>query len=280
MTLAPMLAAEPDSLKNKTRTARTVALAALIVRYVMDDGRGLEEKKDGHRALAEVTAGIPMVTGKDGQASQHTARLRNPPYLAEFARFPSAWDREVLDCELVDGVLWVFDLADSSRPLYQRRGDLLVLFDVWEPDPALFRLVPQATTTQAKAEMALRCVAEGWEGLVAKDLASPYRPGLRSDAWVKLKDVNEADLEVMEVGFEGRDNVVLGAHDGDELVEVGHASTHGKGAIGVGDVVVVRFARFTEGGRLLFPRIQRRRTDKAAEDCTIDQLVGAPDRVS
>lgn len=281
--LAPMLADEPADWRRLSQAAHDEALAARIVRYVMDADWALERKMDGHRAFVEVDGGVPTVIGKNGQASQHTARLRTPPYLAEFARFPNQ-RAEVLDCELVGGVLWVFDLVgDASRPantpapadqpLRLRRLDLSILFDVWTPLPDLFRLVPQATTTKAKADLARRCVDERWEGLVAKRLGSSYRPGRRCDDWIKLKPVHESDLVVMAVGFEERDNVVLGAYDGDTLVEVGHASTHGKGEIGVDDVVVVRFARYTDGGRLLFPRIQGRRTDKAAGDCTIDQLV-------
>ena len=36
----------------------------------------------------------------------------------------------------------------------------------------------------------------GWEGLVAKRADAPYRPGRRSDDWLKLKCVHEQELVV------------------------------------------------------------------------------------
>jgi len=280
-----MLAAEPDRLKGLTRAARTTALADLIVRYVVEPGWALERKYDGDRLMVDVVAGIPTAIGRDGQRSKHQDLLRSPAFMAAFSRLPAGdWTRVVFDCELVDGILWIFDLVTvevehvavvtPEMALAWRSGDgyLGAMLVSWNPGP-LFQLVVSATTVEDKAAMAQRCVAEGWEGLVAKRLDSAYRPGRCAD-WVKLKDVNEADCVVMELGFEGRDNAVLGVHVDGVLTEVGHASTHGKPALAVGDVVTIRYARFTEGGRLLFPRIQGGpRSDKAAADCTIDQLV-------
>jgi ATP-dependent DNA ligase len=289
-TLAPMLATEPDVLKTtKTLGAHTSALASLIARYVEDPGWVLERKYDGDRMMVDILNGHPTAIGRDGQigaACKHHDRMRSTAYLAAFSRMPAR--HCLLDCELVDGALWVFDLVTigdpdgftrvhPEDPLSVRRSALEDLFATWEPGP-LFHLAAQATTAEDKCALALACIRDKAEGLVAKRRDSPYQLDRQSLDWVKLKPIHEADLVVMALGVDGRDNAVLGAYDGGEVVEVGHASTHGKAAMSVNDVVVVRYDHFTAGGRLHFPRIMRRRGDKPAAACTIDQLVGGRTR--
>ena len=62
-----------------------------------------------------------------------------------------------------------------------------------------------------------------------------------------------------------------------ELIEIGAASTIGKGAVALGDVWVVTFLNVgnPEFPRLFQPRLVTRRDDKAAAECTIDQFAGA-----
>ncbi len=50
------------------------------------------------------------------------------------------------------------------------------------------------------AELLAQTKADGWEGIVAKRADSPYLPGKRSSAWVKIK--NENDLEVAIIGWQ------------------------------------------------------------------------------
>jgi bifunctional non-homologous end joining protein LigD len=39
-------------------------------------------------------------------------------------------------------------------------------------------------------------LAQGWEGIVAKRLDSPYRPAARNGAWLKAKHPHARDLQV------------------------------------------------------------------------------------
>jgi bifunctional non-homologous end joining protein LigD len=73
--------------------------------------------------------------------------------------------------------------------------------------------------------------AQGLEGVVAKRLDSPYEPGRRSSAWIKIK--NRPSQEVVVGGWlpgEGRREATLGAltvgvHDGGRLVYAGRVGS-------------------------------------------------------
>jgi ATP-dependent DNA ligase len=189
-----------------------------------------------------------------------------------------------LDGELMpDGTMWVFDLVNMDRddntqvlpsdPFTWRHRWLVDTFETWQPPSTMFRLAPTAFSYEAKLELALDCVRRATEGVIARKLTAPYRPGTRSTNMVKLKFIHDADLVVMSIGFEGRDNVVLGAYTPEgKLIEVGRASAHGKGAFAEDDVVVVRYNYMSRDGRLVGPRIIRRRTDKPATECSTEQL--------
>jgi bifunctional non-homologous end joining protein LigD len=70
-------------------------------------------------------------------------------------------------------------------------------------------------------------LARGWEGLVAKELDSPYHAGRRSRAWRKIKVVRRQEC-VVAGWTEGRGSrayfgaLLLGVWDGGALVYVGH----------------------------------------------------------
>ena len=78
-----------------------------------------------------------------------------------------------------------------------------------------------------------RATAEGWEGLIVKDAASPYQAGRRSPAWRKLKLLNQDDFVV--AGWTEPRNTrarfgalllgVYGDAPGRPLVYVGHTGT-------------------------------------------------------
>jgi bifunctional non-homologous end joining protein LigD len=56
--------------------------------------------------------------------------------------------------------------------------------------------------------------SRGIEGVIAKRLDSPYRPGLRTAAWVKTKHFDRARFDVLGVAptSEGRYSLLLGWH--------------------------------------------------------------------
>jgi bifunctional non-homologous end joining protein LigD len=74
-------------------------------------------------------------------------------------------------------------------------------------------------------------VASRLEGLVAKHRASLYRPGARTDQWLKLKGKLTDDFVIggFSQGLRARAStfgaLLLGQHDGDRLVYAGHVGT-------------------------------------------------------
>ena len=189
------------------------------------------------------------------------------------------------------------DLVD--RPLAARRDVLDELV------PAPFRL-PSIVTADAEAAAVFMAdaVARGLEGVMVKDLSSPYAAGRRGGAWRKVKPVHTFDLVVLAAEWgHGRrhgwlSNLHLGARSDDGFVMVGKTF---KGmtdellrwqtaelqqiAIATGEeesrhVVHVRPERVVEvaidgvqrsprypgGVALRFARIRRYRPDKSAAD--------------
>jgi bifunctional non-homologous end joining protein LigD len=75
-----------------------------------------------------------------------------------------------------------------------------------------------------------RAKKEQLEGLIAKEVTSPYQPGRRSPAWRKIKVVQEQEF-VVGGWTEPRQTrshfgaLLLGVYDGDDLVYVGHTGT-------------------------------------------------------
>ncbi len=150
---------------------------------------------------------------------------------------------------------------------------------------------------------------QGGEGVIAKQLDSPYRPGERK-GMVKVKRVRTADCVVVgwrpgkEEGTVG--SLILGLYDGDELRVVGHTSglrakqkrelvetlaPYATGERGSGDpsrwsadrdlewialrpelVVEVSFDHVSAGRIRHGSKIIRWREDKSPRQCTYDQL--------
>jgi bifunctional non-homologous end joining protein LigD len=73
--------------------------------------------------------------------------------------------------------------------------------------------------------------AQGLEGIVAKRLDSPYTPGRRTHAWVKVKNVRRTDVVIGgwlpgEGARSGRFGaLVVGCYDDGELIYVGRVGT-------------------------------------------------------
>lgn len=282
MTFKPMLAADGDVNRLVTTDERRPG-------FDRDDAWCYQQKYNGDRVLVAITLGQVDVFGRDGQRSQWKHKFATRAHQAAYATLADLGvHMVVLDGELITetGVMWVFDIVTlesgapprvpavlGSDPYRRRLRALTDLFEQWAPPETLFRLAPTAIGTVAKLELALDCVRRCTEGVIARKLDGTYQPGARSTRMLKLKFIHDADLVVMAIGFEGRDNVVLGAYTPEgKLIEVGRASAHGKGSFATDDVVVVRYNYMSRDGRLVGPRILRKRTDKPAIECSTEQL--------
>lgn len=265
--IRPMLATE-------VTTSRLQAL-------VEDDNARLELKIDGHRVIIHVESGKAKAFGRNGQPSQHEGLLRTRRFAEALAPVNVPL---VLDCELVGDTFHVFDLPVAGYPLditlsssfETRREALERLFSFWAPNPALFRLVHSASTTEEKARLAADCVEAQVEGVMAKFRQAPYKQGpTRSPSVLKIKFTKDIELEVTGLRFEGRDNCILSCYRDGERVTVGRAKTSARHSPKIGEVWTVRYLHLGVNGKLVNPRLIRKRTDKDASECDYHELVRA-----
>jgi len=172
-------------------------------------------------------------------------------------------------------------------------------------------LAPALTAESAeKLEEIFSAARErGNEGLMIKDLNSPYTPGRRGKSWLKLKK-ELATLDVVVTAVEwghGKRNKVLSDYtfavrDGDTLLNVGKAysgltyveiaemtewfkahtiedqgfrrTVEPKIVLEVAFNNMMRSSRHESGYALRFPRILRLRTDKSADEIDTLETVG------
>ncbi len=168
-------------------------------------------------------------------------------------------------------------------------------------------LAPALTADSAEhlEEIFLAARQRGNEGLMVKDLISPYTPGRRGKSWLKLKK-ELATLDVVVTAVEwghGKRNKVLSDYtfavrEGDELLNVGkaysgltdaeiaemtqwflehtiedrgfHRTVEPRIVLEVAFNNMMRSSRHESGYALRFPRILRIRTDKSVDE--IDTL--------
>lgn len=255
---------------------------------VADRERIFEPKLDGDGVVVQIVSGVVTALGRQGQVVKHNPLFQTGKHAAELARLGMVTLK--MDGELIGTTLHVFDLplagpVTRGTPWADRHAALVTLFDTWQPDPACFRLVPVASTPAAKSKLVKTQRARGAEGVVVKHQYGLYRNAERHDDCRKVKFTHEADLVVIAVRPNGKDNAHLGAYRNGELVKVGQCSLIGKPIVHVGDVVVVEYLYFMD--QLVQPRLRRvRPRDPAAGDhkpaskCTYDQLVGTDKSVA
>jgi len=173
------------------------------------------------------------------------------------------------------------------------------------PAPVIRVSVATADSPQHLAETFEKALERGNEGLMIKDLESPYTPGRRGRAWLKLKrELATLDVVVtaVEWGHGKRANVLsdytFAVRDGDKLLNVGKAYSgltdaeiatmtrwflehtladqgfvrlvEPKIVLEVAFSAVMRSDRHESGFALRFPRILRLRDDKSPDE--IDTL--------
>ena len=196
----------------------------------------------------------------------------------------------------LDGTDWM------DRPLQERRARMAQLL----PGPMLVRQVLAETVEQAQ-DAFQQAVAQGYEGVVVKDLQGPWQAGRRAAKWVKVKPRHTLDLVVLgaEWGYGRRtgklSNLHLAARDGERLVMVGKTfkgltdellrwqterfqqleTRRTRAAVLIAPEVVVEVAvdgvqqstRYPGGVALRFARVLRYREDKtAAEATSLDEV--------
>jgi DNA ligase D-like protein (predicted ligase) len=194
-------------------------LATLTESYFSDPGWIFERKLDGVRVIGvRAGHGVKLYSrnGKDMTGGF--------PELAE-ALCAGAPDGSVVDGEIVafDGEQTSFarlqgrlGLTDPSRARATGIAVTLYLFDLLMLDGDDLTGVPlrerkallrdaidfedplrfSAHRNADGQEYLKQACESGWEGLIAKRADAPYRPGRRTDSWLKFKCVHEQELVI------------------------------------------------------------------------------------
>jgi bifunctional non-homologous end joining protein LigD len=221
-------------------------LATLVAEPFDKSGWVYEEKYDGDRILAYKEG--PRVLLLSRNSKDNTSRF--PNIAAAIGKLRPA-------TLLLDGEVVVFDRKRVSRfqLLQQDRGEpRYAVFDCLfadgkdlrrEPLSARRAALEQFVSPQGVLLLSRRLAANGlrayeiakrrgYEGLVAKDLSSPY-VGKRSKSWLKVK-VHQED-EFVIVGYTSPagsrkyfGSLLLGAHENGKLRYVGKVGTGFSGA--------------------------------------------------
>jgi len=189
------------------------------------------------------------------------------------------------------------DLMEAAQS--ERRRQLKTLFRATERVKITEAMV--SDRIEEEERFFKQAIKTGHEGLIAKDLEAPYRPGKRTDCWMKLKPEFET-LDVVVVGGiwgSGRrrgslSSLILAVRDKDRYRTVGKVGTgfseevlqsltarlepliiaaHGlrveiepKVVIEVDFQEIQKTKAYTSGYALRIPRFRRERTDKSTRE--------------
>lgn len=236
----------------------------------------MQPKLDGHRVLLVVSGEVRALNRK---GDRYTRGL--PTWLEQDLLTLCQAQTWVLDGELVNGKMWLFDVlvafgADVTRQPYEFRLQLLTKLLTNNTSEHL-RQTPTAWTPEEKLDLVRTVLDQCGEGVIVKDLRGLYLPGKRVSVMLKAKFEKTADCVVMAVKVDGKDNMVLGLYKSDgTLIEVAHCTAlAGDGATIVpGMVVEVKYlyAVDPKKPRLYQPTYPKIRTDKAPSECLLSQL--------
>ena len=122
-------------------------------------------------------------------------------------------------------LLFLRGLPVIDQPLGQRKE---LLHEVLEPS----ELAQESEFIETDGTAFFQATCDlGLEGIMAKDKSSPYSPGKRGSAWLKVKRVRESEFVIGGYAFGGRmkepfSALLLGLYDDDQqLAFAGHVGT-------------------------------------------------------
>lgn len=117
------------------------------------------------------------------------------------------WDPEMGELEF-----YMYDIVDLEKPFPARLNVMKQISELlglsfepersWGQDDLRIQMLPQEKVKGAEniKKMHDQFVKEGWEGLVIRDLTTPYKPGARGQFMLKYKQYQDA--EYLTVGLE------------------------------------------------------------------------------
>lgn len=185
----------------------------------------------------------------------------------------------LIDGEAVGDTLHAFDLLEvkgydiRTNAYLSRLAGLIALLD---PEHPHLRPVNTHTEPDDKRAMFATLRLCGGEGVVFKEIDSPFSPGRPNSggSQLKFKFVESASFVVTGVNTKRSVNLGLMASDGNGIVPAGNVTIPPNQRIPeAGRVVEVRYLyAFRESGSIYQPAYLGERADIPASDCTVDQL--------
>lgn len=246
--MAPALPLNPPISPQLARSRKTLPEA---------DGYAYEPKYDGFRAIVFVDGRETYVQSRGGKPlSRYFPELEFPPgrYVVDGElvilddegsevfdalqnRIHPAESRVQMLAKETPARFRAFDLLAEDdrllleRPFAERRAELVALIErldgATEEGPGGWSAGSIELTPLTLEADAAQPWLDGGEGVIAKELDAPYRPGDRK-GMAKIKRLRTIDAVVAgwrpgkEEGTVG--SLILGLYDGDELRVVGHTS--------------------------------------------------------
>ena len=204
--------AVPRQPKRRTPKARHGAMLARLYAGETPASYVCEPKVDGLRVLItadlstrtvrfETRNGNPMpsldhladevldlLAGKDGVWSLDGEAVSGKSFFTSVGALRSEQSAD-------DARVWLFDLPSVAGDYSTRRASLEALFAQSYPSSLL--LIPSVSCTPEEAFV--RFTSEGFEGAMVKDTSAPYAHGIRSRAWLKVKDADTTDADIVDV---------------------------------------------------------------------------------
>lgn len=260
------------------------------VNTAMSDGSWLVQfKYDGDRVVVEVSDGQIRVLNRQGQEK---TRNVGAAHLHPFTALDKG--RWVFDGEVVGHTLVLFDLitaTDGTTTWAREEDEFVNRYDVLTlttsalgiekadtaPADAPVVIAPVALGYHHKLDYLTTAVREQREGIILRHGHGTYESGRRSTSLIKHKLIKDADVIITAL-HNTKQSATLSVHalDG-SLLEVGSASTIGKGGVSVGDVWQVTFLYVTDPQfpRMVQPRLVLWRSDKDPAECSIEQFADA-----
>ncbi len=220
-------------------------LATLVDGPFDREGWSFEVKWDGYRSLALIRAGQVRLVSRNGKSQN----ARFPTVAAALSGFPvdAVFDGEIVavnsqgrpDFQALQNsrragggriLYYVFDVLYAAGhdlrtlPL-RRRRDILAKLLPKSKTVRLSESIEKSGRTYFRAAQKM-----GLEGIMAKDLSSPYRSGERTGDWLKIK--TQKRQEAVICGFTRPrasrlyfGALILGAYKKGDLVWIGHVGT-------------------------------------------------------
>ena len=228
--IGPMLAQTATSLSEAFDGKTELSLEHKL------DGARIQVHKDGAevrvftRSLNDVTERVPEIVQSalalparqlilDGEAIAVAKDGRPAPFQTTMRRFGRKLDVHALAGELPIQPFY-FDLLylDGGELLDRAEGDRFAELERLAPPAARVERLVASTKEEGEAFLE-RTLALGHEGVMAKDVRSPYEAGRRGASWLKIKKAHTLDLVVLAAEWgSGRrkgflSNLHLGARD-------------------------------------------------------------------